>query len=235
MERQVAKYQPIITIHLEDDAFGTRRLHISPQELTQLKIDKHPSLEKNEPSRYTLALITQEIAEHKSLEDKLEVDYTLKEKVEQHSQVIYDYSKQNEEYTREIFLPVADAATVTEDLTEHIFENALLLKFSVLINPLLKASLLSEDSNQSKLVFVDDIMTPSASVREKYIAITPIEENGNLKWQIEEEGKASVDRTTLNLDDGILAECHVTIPAHLTNIHSISYHIHIKRKTINNP
>lgn len=235
MEGLAVKYQPIINIHIEDEVFGASRFSINVKDQTRLDIDRHSSLEKNELNRYALAFLTQEIKEHKSFEDILEPDFSLKEQVEQHSIVTYDYQKQNQEYTRQILQPIADAGTATKDLNDHIFESNLLLKFSLQVNPLLKESLLPEDSNELKIIFTDDIQTPSSSLREKSIVITPIEENGNQKWRIEEEGKATKEVTSLNLEDNILAECHVNVPSHLVNVHSIYYQIHIKRKTINNP
>jgi hypothetical protein len=235
MERLEVKYQPIISIQIEDEVFGASRLNIIPQSATKLKIEKHTSLEKKDLNLYSLAFITKETAEHKSLEDIIEPDFSLREQVEHHSLVTYDYQKQNQEYTRQVLLPLADASIATEDLDNHIFESNSLLKFSLQINPLLKDSLLPEDNNEPKLIFTDDILTPSSSVREKSISITPILENGNLKWRIEEEGKALKEVTALNLEDNLLIECHVNIPSHLANVHSINYYIHIKKEIINNP
>lgn len=235
MEKLTVKYQPIINIQIDDDAFDKIRFSIEAKEQTRIDIDKHSSLERNEHNLYSLAFITQKESEHKSLEDQLESDFSLKGKIEQHSIVTYDYQKQNQEYAQQVILPAADAATTTKDISNHIFENNLLLKLTIKVNPLLKDSLLPLDSNEAKLIFLDDILTPSTHVREKLIVISPIEENGSLRWQLEEEGKAIKVITKLNLEDGVLAECHVNIPAHLVDVHSIKYHIHVKRKVIINP
>ena len=235
MERLSVKYQPIINIQLKDEDFGESRLSIISQEQTKSIIERHSSKETMMPNKYSLAFLTQESTEHKSLQDILEIDYSLKEKAKQHSHVTYDYQKHNKEYTRQVLHPLAEEGTITQDLNDHIFENNLLLKFLVKVNPLYNDSLLPEDINESKLIFTDDILTPSTSVREKSIVITPILENGNQKWRIEEEGKAQQEVTSLNLENDVLIECHVNVPEHLSDVHSINYHIHIKRETINNP
>lgn len=232
MEKFVEIYQPVITIRVEDDLFGTERFSIVADEQTRTLINDHQSVEIVEKNKYALGLVVQQTAEHKALEDSLEPDGRLKERILNHSIVTYDYAEANDEYTREVISPAA--ATVSEDLDDHIFENSLLLRFFIKVNPLLKDSLLPEDTNEPKLVFADDILTPSSEIREKTVSITPVEDGG-LKWEIDEEGKALNEITALNLDDDVLAELQVNIPAHLTNVHSISYHIHIKRKTINNP
>jgi len=235
MEKFVETYQPIISIHVEDDLFGTSRLSIVPHEQTKALIKDHYAVEKRSANTYALGFRIQHTTEHNALEDILESDGSLNEKRTNRILVTYDYQQATQEFTRDVILPEADAETVTEDLDDHIFENSLLLRFLIKVNPLLKDSLLPED-NLPKLVFTDDINTPSNTVREKHIVITSIEEDGILmKWEIDEEDKPLEEITVLNLENDVLAECLVNIPAHLASVHSIHYHIHMKHKTIYNP
>jgi hypothetical protein len=235
MERFSIKYHPIVEILIEDEAFGSSRFQISAHEGTSEIIEKHPTRVITENHKFFLAIVTQIKQEHRSLEDIVNPDFSLKEQIEHHSTVTYDYQKQHKEYSREVYQPLANQGTFEQDLTNHIFENNLLLKFQIQINPLFKDSLPPEDPNAPKLIFLDNIMSPNPLNREKTINILPREENGNSLWRIEEEEEAPIELTSLNLENNVLAECHVNITSHLTDLHSIKYHIKIKRKEINNP